>query len=95
MNRRRDWGRNLGWIGLLWLLGCATRELPTRHAASSPLNLDAAIAPLPSVSVALDGEPPLEGAADAGWSGLQPSQSTPASAASHSHTGHGGHGHAH
>ncbi|MCB9596482.1 MAG: hypothetical protein H6719_27410 [Sandaracinaceae bacterium] len=69
----------------LALVGCS-RELPTTFPSGSAASLDEPEAPVASVGVALEQEPPLPGEPSSGWEGLQ----RDAGAASH-----GGHDHAH
>jgi hypothetical protein len=78
-------------LALLALVGCATREPPTRHSPRGALAADAAAAAPLRVTQALDGEPPFPLASDAGRGHLE-EHNAPA-AAGHSH--HGGHAHEH
>jgi hypothetical protein len=85
--------RAASWLALLGLAlaACATRELPARHAESSPLSEDAAVGAPLSVTRSLDDEP-----AEPADAGLSPDGAAPAAPdhAHHHHHSHGGDAHA-
>lgn len=78
-------------IPLLLLVGCATREVPTRYPESSPASPAAGAAAPLAVTRALDEEPPLPGSEGTDWKGLR--DGTPQVPSHEAHEHHGGHSH--
>jgi hypothetical protein len=86
-------GRSFGCSGLLWLLalgGCATREVPTRHAQSSALSGDAAAGSPLAVTRALDPEASFDTHGDPATPDASPSATS-----AQPHSPHAGHAHGH
>jgi hypothetical protein len=79
----------LAMVASLSGVGCS-RKLPSQWPESSPASSSAAEVPNATVTLALDGDPPLPGESADGWIGLEPAKDKPAA-----HEGHGGHHHGH
>jgi hypothetical protein len=76
----------------LWLLGaCASREVPSSYPKSSPASVEAPEGAPAQVTRALEGDPPLPGAAQGGWSGLDGGTQSHGEGASPGHAHHGSH----
>lgn len=82
-------------IALMLLLGCASRDVPTRYPESSAASLDAPTGGSLVVTRALAADPPLPGTHADGWQGLEDDSQTAEEAAGtprHNHLGdHHGH----
>lgn len=82
----------------LLAVACATRANAPPAGSASPLSPSHRPAATPSVTLALDEDPPLPGEAEGGWTGLDPNarrNDAPADAAVDPPAQHHGGGHAH
>ncbi|HEX6239318.1 MAG TPA: hypothetical protein VFZ61_00435 [Polyangiales bacterium] len=97
-----DWRREskrlraFGWgLGILAQAACATRELPARHAESSPLSEDAQASGPLAVNATLEGEPAMAAGPTDGGTPPDGQAEAPSDHAHHHHHQHGGDKHAH